>query len=126
MRVIQCPYCGRYSVNFTYSEVKAIYRTDENGYPVSLPEDTTNHYHCNNCHQEFSTDGAGRLKGALPLENSDKIQTAPHFKRETIEIQSIKVPDDQKNCTQGKIDENSIDQKLDKIIDLLEQLIAKL
>lgn len=99
MGVIYCPYCGRPSVNFIYSEVKAIYRTDKNGYPISLPEDTTNHYRCNNCCQEFTTDGAGRLKGVIQTENSCEIPTAPNFKQDTIEIQSIKVPTIQKDYT---------------------------
>ena len=125
MGAIQCPYCGRYSVNFIYSEVNAIYGTDENGYPISLPGDTTNHYRCNNCCQEFTTDGAGQLKGFIQTENSYGISTAPSFKQKTTKIQSIKIPPIQKDYTQGKA-ENSTDQKLDKIIDLLVQLIAKL
>lgn len=90
---IICPYCGSHSIRFKYSEVNAIYRTDENGYPISLPEDTTNHYYCNNCHRYFETNGVRQFK--------------------------------EKYCTQGN-DENSTDQKLDKIIDLLEKLIVKL
>lgn len=116
MKEIICPYCHSHSVSFKYSEVNAIYRTDKNGYPVSLPEDTTNHYHCNNCYQDFVIDGAGQ-----PYE----ISTAPSFKQKTVKIQSIEVPPIQKDYTQGKV-ENSTDQKLDKIIYLLEKLIIKL
>lgn len=125
MKEIICPYCHSNSVSFKYSEVNAIYRADKNGYHVGLPEDTTNHYHCNNCCQEFMTDGAGRLTGDIQPENSYKIFTAPSFKQKTMKIQSIKVPVVQKDYIQGMV-ENSTDQKLDKIIDLLEKLIVKL
>lgn len=120
MKETICPYCHSPSVSFKYSEVNAIYRTDKNGYPVSLPEDTTNHYHCNNCYQDFVTDGAGQFKGVLQSEISSKTPTAPYFKQD-----GVKILAKQKDYAQGK-DENSTDQKLDKIIDLLEKLIIKL
>lgn len=62
MKEIICPYCHSHSVRFKYSTINAIYRTNENCYPISLPEDTINYYHCNNCYQDFVTDGAGQFK----------------------------------------------------------------
>ena len=103
-QIILCPYCNSSHTMFKYSTFNAIYRTDKNGYPVSLPEDTTDYYHCNNCQKDFTTKRTDENKITIP---------SYHVKDGEVTVNKVKT-------------EIIIDEKLDKIIDLLEKLTAKL
>lgn len=103
-QIILCPYCNSPHTMFKYSTVNAIYRTDKNGYPISLPEDTTNYYHCNNCQKDFTIKGTDENKITIP---------------------SYYVKDGEVTVNKAKT-ETTIDEELDEIIEFLEKLTAKL
>lgn len=103
-QITLCPYCRSSHTRFQYRETKAIYRVDSNGYPVSLPLDNIDHYYCNNCQKNFTIKGTDETKITVPSYN---------VKDGEVTVNAVKT-------------ETPIDEKLDKIIKLLEKLIAKL
>ena len=103
-QITLCPYCSSSHTMFKYSIVNAVYRTNKNGYPIILPEDTTNYYHCNNCQKDFT----------IKRTDENKITTPSyHVKEGEVTANEVKT-------------EATIDDKSDKIIDLLEKLDVKL
>ena len=106
-QIALCPYCSSSHTMFKYSTANAIYSTDEHGYPIGVTEDTTNYYHCNTCQKDFTIKRTDENKITIP---------SYHVKNGEITVNEVK--------TEATIDE--IDEKLDKIIKLLEKLITKL
>lgn len=65
-QITLCPYCSSSNTMFKYSTVNVVYRTNKNGYPIILPEDTTNYYHCNNCQKDFTIKRTDENKITIP------------------------------------------------------------